>query len=483
MNTNIAMGGVQQVDPMGAFTKVMQLRNMAAQNQVNDLALQQHQRESTQNQTLADLYRDAINPDGTIDREKVIRGAAGQGLGAKIPGLQKSFLESDEAAEKLKHTQAQTAQSKATTGKSLQETLHGAMKAADSAMAVLAADPQLNEQKVYSEVGRLVKMGVFDPIASQKGADPDSAAREFLSTMPVGNPKSLRTWVIQSGLRAADESKRLELILPKYDEQDRGGVINQGTINQMTGERTAGGDVTKTVTPGEVLTSETSRRGQNMTDTRQRQLNEITREAAQSQVVETPQGFAVINKGAADARPVRMDSGQPVLPKDSAAAKNAAMAANMTGVLPYARSLLKSGPTSSGIGAMADKLATQTGIELKSKDTAGQLETLAGWLTSNVPRFEGPQGVQDVLVYQQMAGNIGDRTKSISERLKALDTVEQLMQRYSGVPGTAPATPIPPRPAVPVRGTPAAPRGSSPMRTPAPAAAPAGPPPIDSFFK
>jgi hypothetical protein len=485
MNTNIALTGKlpELADPMALQARLMQMQQMDQQSKHAKLQTEAIEREQQGNQTLAELYRASVGPDGKVDQAKLMQGAAAAGLGNRIPGMQKSFADANESEAKLAGTRANT-------DKTQQEMLYQGLKETNGVISSLLARPDVTDNDVMGEMGRLVRIGAFNAQAAHSKMTPDQYAQELLSTMPVGNPGGLRKWLVQQGMQAMDASKRVELALPKYNEQDRGGTINEGTVDQLTGTRTAGTNITKTNTPGEVLTASTQRRGQNMSDGRAREFNNIQREAAQSQVVETPQGYAVINKGAADARPVRMDTGQPVLGKDSSAAKNAAMARNMTDVIPYARTLLKSGPTASGAGAQADKIAGYIGMPLKSKDVAGQLETLGGWMTSNVPRFEGPQGVQDVVIYQQMAGTVGDRTKSISERLDALDTVQKLMENYSGAAGTAPATTIPPRPAVPQRGTTpsVAPvvrgeAGRAIVEQRSQPAAPASKPSLDSFFR
>ncbi len=477
-NSNIALGGqvTPLANPMDVYLKGLQLQQMQQQGEHARMAMDTEKENVRQAKTLADLYRGAVKGDGSIDRNALFSGAAAQGLGAKIPGLQKSFADADKEVAGVDETKAKTA-------KTQQEILHNGLQQTGATISSLLADPLVDDNKVMAEMGRLVRIGAFDAQAAHTKKTADQYAQELISTMPVGRPDQLRRWLVQQGMQAMDASKRVELLLPKRDEQDRGGVINEGTVDQLTGQRTSGVDIAKTLTPGEVQSGVNQRRGQDLTYTAATRANDIAKEAGQSQVVETPQGYAVINKGAADARPVRMDTGQPVLGKDSTVAKNATMARNITNIIPYARELLGKGPTASGIGAKTDALAGTLGIQLNSKDVAGQLDTLGGWMTSNVPRFEGPQGVQDVIIYQQMAGTVGDRTKSISERKKALDTVEKLMQNYSGAAGTAPATPIAPRAPVPTRGT------SSPMGrgTPAPVAptqtAPSGQPDINSFFR
>jgi hypothetical protein len=75
------------------------------------------------------------------------------------------------------------------------------------------------------------------------------------------------------------------------------------------------------------------------------------------------------------------------------------------------------------------------GKSFKSADVAAQLDTLSGWMVSNVPRMEGPQSDFDVKNYKTMAGMVGDKTKPMSQRLAALDTLEQLQQKYAHLNG------------------------------------------------
>jgi hypothetical protein len=100
-----------------------------------------------------------------------------------------------------------------------------------------------------------------------------------------------------------------------------------------------------------------------------------------------------------------------------------------------ARALLQQGPTSSGIGALVDAGAGLVGKSFKSGDVAAQLDTLSGWMVNNVPRMEGPQSNFDVKNYQTMAALVGDRTKPLSTRLAALDTLESLQSKYAHLNG------------------------------------------------
>jgi hypothetical protein len=98
-----------------------------------------------------------------------------------------------------------------------------------------------------------------------------------------------------------------------------------------------------------------------------------------------------------------------------------------------AKALLNQGPTGSGIGANVDSVNRFFGKSTKSGNVATKLETLSGWMVSNVPRMEGPQSNFDVENYKVMAGKVGDRTAPVKERLDALDTLVKLQEKYKSL--------------------------------------------------
>ena len=171
-------------------------------------------------------------------------------------------------------------------------------------------------------------------------------------------------------------------------------------------------------------------RGQNMSDARAREANDLQRNAARTQIVVDPtMGVLAVDKGSRTFEPVRNASGAPIPGEATVAAKK------RTDQLQYgideARKLLPIA-TGSGIGAMRDAAGSMVGISSQANDAATQLETLSGWMTSNVPRMEGPQSNADQVLYQRMAADVGNRKLPVSARLKAVDTVDKLMKKYSG---------------------------------------------------
>ena len=237
---------------------------------------EQEEEAARQKQLTNDAYAAATGEDGMVDEGKLVSYMAQNKGGASIPGIQKASLG-------LQKDRAELGDKRAGTQKTVQETLYKALDLTNNTIASLASNPATTEREVYAAMGNLVNAGAFNAQAQQQGVDPDNYAMNLISTMPRNNPQALRSWLIQQGSRVADATERLKLALPKYDEQDRGGAINEGTIDQMTGQRTAGASVGKTAEPGALLSAETARRGQNMADQRAREANGITQGMRQDQ--------------------------------------------------------------------------------------------------------------------------------------------------------------------------------------------------------
>jgi hypothetical protein len=216
LNTSIPLG-VRQVkldDPRDIRLKALALQG--AEREQAAAARADHERK-----TIADLYRSSGS-----DSQAFERGLAESGLGAQIPGFRK------QQAEYAK-TQTEAEASKLKLAKDRLDAVNGGL-------ASLLALPQVTHQDVITQMNSLVNAGVISP---EQGA---KAVRE------LPGPDQLRSFLLQQALQGADGAKRLESLLPKYNEQNRGGTINEGTIDPLTGQRTAGTDVQKTLTPGEI---------------------------------------------------------------------------------------------------------------------------------------------------------------------------------------------------------------------------------------
>lgn len=94
-------------------------------------------------------------------------------------------------------------------------------------------------------------------------------------------------------------------------------------------------------------------------------------------------------------------------------------------------------PTGSGLGNLVDKAGGFVGMSPRGAVPAAQLRAVSGALVSKMPRMEGPQSDKDVQLYKESAGQIGDATVPVEQRVKALEKVKGLWAKYERLnPGT-----------------------------------------------
>lgn len=141
------------------------------------------------------------------------------------------------------------------------------------------------------------------------------------------------------------------------------------------------------------------------------------------------------------ARVKAVDTAKADVVRDTAQKGDSKKFAQMTSGLDRAIQLLEQQPTGSDVGAVVDKGMNAMGVSTRGGAIASQLETLSGWLVSNVPRMEGPQSNFDVENYKTMAGMVGDRTKPIETRIAAAREAKRLQEKYAEINGASqPAT-------------------------------------------
>jgi hypothetical protein len=94
---------------------------------------------------------------------------------------------------------------------------------------------------------------------------------------------------------------------------------------------------------------------------------------------------------------------------------------------------------SSGAVSKLFTLATDAlGFPTNKSAADAQLNVISAGLTSNVPRFEGPQGVADVVLYKQAASDVGNANLPYQTRLQALNVVIDLNKKYAVTPEAYP---------------------------------------------
>ena len=140
---------------------------------------------------------------------------------------------------------------------------------------------------------------------------------------------------------------------------------------------------------------------------------------------------------------VNLDTGEKTplglsKPPNAANAKQAAATAaeakdNQTSLdyLAEAKKLLPKA-TGSGAGSLRDTIMGAAGMSTEGAKNAAQLKVISGYLTSKVPRMQGPQSDKDVAMYKEMAGNIGNEKLPMETRMAAADFMIKMHQKYAG---------------------------------------------------
>jgi hypothetical protein len=183
------------------------------------------------------------------------------------------------------------------------------------------------------------------------------------------------------------------------------------------------------VSPNTSLTSQVTMRGQNMTDARARELNAITREGQQSQIVNDPNaGIQIVNKGTGISRPAVNQQGVP-LPSENQA-KRTSGANRVLALLDEAERILPDA-TNSYLGRGMDYAVRATGNSLGGDRATARLQAIEGDLLSQMPRMEGPQSNYDVQNYKIAAGQLADATLPREVRQAALETIRDIQTRYA----------------------------------------------------
>ncbi|WP_166168045.1 hypothetical protein [Acinetobacter sp. SA01] len=132
---------------------------------------------------------------------------------------------------------------------------------------------------------------------------------------------------------------------------------------------------------------------------------------------------------AVDANGTQLVSNKTNNPQAQAQNEEAMRIQRVDTILPEVKKLLPKA-TGSYAGAGVDFLGRAVGISTDGAKATAQLKTLSGQLVALMPKMSGPQSDKDVQMYREMAGELADDTKPIQTRLAALQTIEQLNNKY-----------------------------------------------------
>lgn len=200
-------------------------------------------------------------------------------------------------------------------------------------------------------------------------------------------------------------------VAEKLEKVNRGGTTD--LTNAYTGAVVA--SLKNSVSPDAQLSASTQMRGQNMTDARARES------LTQGKI---PAGYRATANGGLEAIP-----GGPAADKVTSPQQKVTDAKDVIALLDQAKPLIEKATGSYG-GAAIDQGARLFGVSTDGAQSAAQLKALEGMLVSKMPKMSGPQSDKDVLLYKQMAGQIGDTTIPKDTKLAAMATIREINQRY-----------------------------------------------------
>jgi len=181
IDPSIALGvkPVQLANPLEQFGQFQQVQAATNQNRLADLIFGEKQRDANETSLVNNLYKSAISLDGNLDRNKLLGAAAASGLGSRIPGLQKSFLDLDQTQAKIDETKANVAKANAAAEKDAYETRIKQTTQISQALGALRGMPGVTPQYVASTLQHLGEIGVIpkDHLASSLAQIPQDASQ------------------------------------------------------------------------------------------------------------------------------------------------------------------------------------------------------------------------------------------------------------------------------------------------------------------
>jgi len=203
------------------------------------------------------------------------------------------------------------------------------------------------------------------------------------------------------------------------EKLDLGGSVQM--YDPVTGEVT--GKFGKTMTPGEAASNAVAWANNSLG---QQRLAFDKTQSGPAGTNKAPAGYRWKPDGSLEPIP----GGPQDLKAGSQSAKQAD-AKDVLSLLDMAEPLIKKA-TGSYAGAGADMAANVFGFSTEGANAASQLQALEGMLVSKMPKMSGPQSDKDVLLYKQMAGQIGNPTVPAERKLAAMQTIRQINQIYAG---------------------------------------------------
>lgn len=371
IDPSIALGvkPAQFDSPVNALAQLLQVQGAQQQNQLGQAKLDEYQRGVERTNRLQSLLA-SIKPDAPADEQ----------VGALTRG---GFLPE---ARSLAESSAKVAAEK---------------RAADKAQLEAMGQKLAIGAQILGSVKDQASYDAARVTAQQAGLDVSNMPPQYDPAFVAAKRTEGQT--LQQQLEQHWKQMGYDLDVKKADEQARhNGAVEKNSAGQLA------------VSQGQLGVAQ------------QREKREAT--APRGQVVQSDNGPVLVDTRTGTATPVTVD-GKAVPPKG--AGQTVKDAQSVLNLLDMAEPLLDTA-THSMIGAGYDRAAAAFGKSTDGAQAAAQLKALEGALIAKQPKMSGPQSDKDVLLYRQMAGQIGDASVPVETRRAALKTVRALNEKYAG---------------------------------------------------
>lgn len=333
----------------------------------------------------------------------------------RLKGLQGEIDDQERARKKANDFDQAARESVLTPG--MQALAGGGGPTVENAARIPATEAAFDQSAFLSRAMGIDPIKALQLAQSLKKTGPKYDSGITWVNGPDGKPVAVRT--------ADDGSfKTLDGLSPR----EKLNFLNLGGktvgVNDYTGEQ--GAIFTNTATAGDLLSAATARRGQDITLRGQNMTDARERQNASKPVYDSERGV-LINTRNGVASPIQNVDGSPLGSKD--ARQKTQDAKDVLSLLDQADPLIDKA-TSSFLGQGVDQAARLFGSSTAGSEAAAQLKAIEGSLVSKMPKMSGPQSDKDVLLYRQMAGQIGDPTVPAAAKKAAMSTIREINQRY-----------------------------------------------------
>jgi hypothetical protein len=224
IDASIPLQGQLPQNPMQALQQPIQTASGL-------LALRQNQMQLGANQAISQAYQQSVNPDGTVDFNKLQSLAAQNGAGAFLPQFMGQIAQQ-------RNSQLQYDTGKLDLALKQQQGIRGMIGS-------LAVDPEVGKTDMSTKIAGQISDAV------QSGLLPlDQGIREIQSI--PGDPRSQAQWIQNHLINSLSGEAKIQALMPQNVPVQTGAGTVLLNRNPLTGESTVGTTVQNALSPAEL---------------------------------------------------------------------------------------------------------------------------------------------------------------------------------------------------------------------------------------